>query len=112
MNVIWAFAVDFLVCELGQWAANQYEAFNDELSSCAWYSLPIDMQRLYWIFLLDTQQPLHVQSYGSIVCSRETFKKVRCIFNRQTEDVPSCSISPIANYISIKTNACLARISL
>lgn len=74
--MFWAFAFDSLICELGQRVTNRYEAYGDELCKCDWYSLPVKLQRLYLIFLLDTQQPKRIQSYGGIVCSRKTFKKV------------------------------------
>lgn len=73
---IWMFALNFLICELGQWIANQYAAFSDELCKCKWYFLPIEMKRIYLIFLLDTQHPERIKSYGGIVCSRETLKWV------------------------------------
>lgn len=74
--VFWAFALSFLACEIGQWVTNQYNVLGDELTAINWYSLPIELQRTYLVFLLDTQQPIHIESYGGIVSSRETFKKV------------------------------------
>lgn len=72
----WAFTLNFLACEVGQRVTSQYEIFGDELRKCNWHVLPIEMQRIYLTFLLDTQQPIFIQSYGGIVCSRETYKKV------------------------------------
>lgn len=74
--VFWTFALSFLVCELGQWIANGFALFNDELCSCNWYLLPSETQRLYLMFLLDAQQAIQIHCYGGIVCSRDTFKKV------------------------------------
>lgn len=73
---LYTFVFNSVVCELGQWMTNQYEVFEDELTTCDWYALPIEMQQLYLIFLLDAQQPIHIQCYGGIACSRETFKVV------------------------------------
>lgn len=74
--VFWAVVLNFLVCELGQWITSQYDMFGDELCACNWYALPMVMQRMYLMFLLNTQQPMYIQCYGGITCSREIFKKV------------------------------------
>lgn len=72
-----AIVINFLICEHGQWVTNQYAQLHDELDACDWYLLPIELRRLYFIFLLNTEQPVHLQCYVDIRCSRNTFKKVR-----------------------------------
>lgn len=71
-----AFLLSIIICEPAQWVTNNFEQCGDVLEECDWYLLPIELQRLYLIFLLDAQQPVHIQCYGGVVCSRETFKKV------------------------------------
>lgn len=66
----------FILWANGQWLTSRYEAFSVELCKCNWYSLSIEMQRLYFMFLLNTERRIHIHSYGGIVCSRETCKKV------------------------------------
>lgn len=61
MIAVWVVAFNFVVCELGQWLANRYAVFGDELFACNWYALPIEIRRIYSIFSLDSQQPVHVQ---------------------------------------------------
>lgn len=79
--IFWAFEFDFVVSELGQWVTNQFIEFSDEVCACSWYALPLKMQQMYLIFLMDTEQPMHIHSYGDIACSRETFKQVLFLFD-------------------------------
>lgn len=64
------------ICEAGERVTTQFEAFAKELEQCNWYGFSIRMQRLYVFFLLDTQQPVNIQSYAGIQCTRDTFKNV------------------------------------
>lgn len=77
--LLWAFAFNLLMCEPGQRVTNQYARIGDELSTCDWHLFPIQLQRLYLIFFMNTQQPVHIQCFSGITSSRETLKKV--IFN-------------------------------
>ena len=67
----------FVMCESGEQVTDKFEQFGEEFERCDWYKLPIEIQRMYLIFLSDTQQPKTIQSYGGVVCSRETCKRVR-----------------------------------
>lgn len=72
----WTTIYILILCEPGTKMINQFEMFGAELSRCDWYSLSVEMQRIYLIFLSDTQNPMKVSSYGNITCERETFKTV------------------------------------
>lgn len=61
---------------------NQFIILNDELNRCDWYLLSIELQRMFVVFLLDTQNPIKMLSYANISCERETFKKVDIIQNK------------------------------
>lgn len=73
---IWMVTFLSMICEPGTRVTNQFEVFEDELGQCDWYLLSIGMQRMYAIFLLDTQYPIELLSYVNITCARETLKKV------------------------------------
>lgn len=66
----------FIACEPGERVTEAFEQFDDELIQCNWYTLPIGIQRLYSIFLVNTQQSINIQCYGEILCTRETSKNV------------------------------------
>ena len=75
--VILTIVFGFVVCESGERVTNQFDMIDDELGRCDWHKLPIKMQKMYLIFRSDTQQSKNITSYGNIVCTRETFKRVR-----------------------------------
>ena len=74
--IFWVFAFNFAICEPGERVTDQFEQFGEEVERCEWNKLPIEMQRMYLIFLSDTQQPVNIRSYGGILCTRDTFKTV------------------------------------
>lgn len=76
MLAFWIFGVLFLMCELGERVTNQFIMFGEENQQSDWHMLPIKMQRMYLVFLLDTQQPKNTCCYGRISCTRDTFKQV------------------------------------
>lgn len=76
MIVLWIFGLNLLICEIGERVTAQFEQFGMEFARCDWSKLPLGMQRMYLIFLLNTQQRNHIQSYGNIMYTRETFKQV------------------------------------
>lgn len=95
----WIFVLTLAFCDPGQRVTNQFEEFGEELSRCDWYSIPIEIQRIYLIFLSDTQQPKIIQSYGGIACTRDTCKKV--IFNEHENknDIVPTSLNSINSSI-------------
>lgn len=73
----WVFGLSFVICEFGEHVTNQFDMFGQVLEQGDWYTLSIEMQRMYYlIFLSDTQQLKEVSCYGNILCARITFKKV------------------------------------
>lgn len=74
--VIVVFGLVFLACEICERVSTQFEMFGEELARCNWHKLSMEMQRVYVIFLKDTQQPANIDSYGGIQCTRITFKTV------------------------------------
>lgn len=74
--MLWAFVMIFIFCGQSEEMINEFETFNHKLGECNWYSLPLDIQRMYLIFISNTQQPKIIQGYGNILFTRDTFKKV------------------------------------
>lgn len=60
----------------GERVTSQFEMFGEELKRCDWYLISNEMQQMYLIFMVDTQQPKNIHCYGGIQCIRETFKQV------------------------------------
>ena len=72
--LFWAFVIIFLACECGQNVTMEFEMFNDALYQCKWYFLPIELQRMLVTVLVGAQHPTHMQGYGNIECTRDSFK--------------------------------------
>lgn len=56
---------------------SRFEEINDAFYNLNWEIFPDNAKRLMPIILHITQQPVHLESFGNVPCSRETFKKVR-----------------------------------
>lgn len=78
--VIWGFASIFFIGDQGEEVTHHFDVFDEELCRCDWLSYPIDMKRLFVIFLTGTQQLAVIRGYANTVCSRVTFKKVYIFF--------------------------------
>lgn len=76
MIILWIFGFNLVACEPGERVSHRFHQFGMEFERCEWNKLPIEEQRMYLIFLSDTQQPKNIQAYGGVLCSRETFKRV------------------------------------
>lgn len=73
----WSFILLFLFCEGGEQLTVEYNRFDDALcQSCRWYLFPIVMQKMLLVFMPNTQYPMLIQSYGNLVCARNSFKTV------------------------------------
>lgn len=68
-----------MLCEPGHYCTEKFENFEYELGQCDWYALPIELQRMYLIFLSNTQNEVEITSYGGIPCKRDKAKKVLAI---------------------------------
>lgn len=66
----------FILCEPGHYCTIKFETLQDELGWCDWYALPIKLQKIYLIFLSNTQNNVKITGFGGITCERDTLKKV------------------------------------
>lgn len=75
--VFLSFSIIFAFCELGSQVTNQFNALDEKLCQSIWYLLPIEVQRMILIFMLDAQHAMFLRGYGNIECTRNAFKNVR-----------------------------------
>lgn len=80
MIIVWTFGIISFHCEFGEFVMNQFGKFNDQLCQCNWYLLPIEIQRILVIAMLNTQQPVIIRGIANAMCTREVFKKVQFSF--------------------------------
>lgn len=67
--------------KIGQRFSNAYEEIDDVIDQMDWNYLQLEMQQMMPIIIVNTQQPAFIKCFGSMVCSRETFKKVCYQYN-------------------------------
>lgn len=77
LSAISSFGIIFGICEFGQQLTIRFISFDEAISQSAWYSFPIEMQRIFLITIANTQQVAFFKSYGNIQCTRESFEMVR-----------------------------------
>lgn len=104
IELIWAFGLVFISCELAGRISSACETFNDEVNQFQWYLFPTKIQRMLPMVIANTQRTIGNYSnninkfneikiitydhhfiirttgfkcFGSAMCERETFKKVR-----------------------------------
>lgn len=75
--IFWVFTLVFFPCELGKRMSNDFKMFDKKLGRCNVLMLSFEMQRMYLVFLSNTQQPKTTHCYGGIVCSRDSYKRVQ-----------------------------------
>lgn len=74
---LWSVSIVFAACELVQRMSNGISETGDMIGQTKWYLIRIDLQRLIPTIVNNAQQPAEVKCIGSVVCSRDQFKKVQ-----------------------------------
>lgn len=75
-EVFYAFLWVFISCELGERFCNSIDEICDVIERLNWYSFSIEVQRMLPFIIIIAQQPVALEVFGSVLCQRETFKKV------------------------------------
>lgn len=81
--LLWGFFAVFFFCECGTILTNRFATFDYELWQCNWHLFPFKMQRILPLVMSNTQHPATLYSYGNFECTRDTFKRVICLFFKQ-----------------------------
>lgn len=76
VNLECAFGGAFVVCELSERLSNSFAGVGQMVNQFDWYDFTDDMQRMLLIVFMHVQEPVVLGCFGSITCSRETFKRV------------------------------------
>lgn len=73
----------FVVCELSQDLCDKYGGVDDSFGQFCWYRFPDEIKRMLPMVILFIQEPISIGCFGSIECSRETFKNVSLIESKK-----------------------------
>lgn len=66
----------FLTCELGERIASLFNELDNEIVQLEWYLFPMEVQKLLPMVMINTQESIVIQCFGSVACTRWQFKKV------------------------------------
>lgn len=69
----------FIASELGQRMNDAFEEIGTDLDELDWYLFPIEIKRMLPRIIANAQQPVTLECFGSIACTREIFRKVSAI---------------------------------
>lgn len=75
----WSFAIIFILCEFGGSLTCQYDEWIDIIYQSDWNTYPSDIQRMLSTVILAAQEPIVLQAFGNLSCTRESSKKVNCL---------------------------------
>lgn len=78
-EVFYSFCVVFVTCELGERLMSEYEDIEYVICQFDWYLLPADVQKTLPTIIINAQQAVNIQCFGSTNTSRESFQKVRIV---------------------------------
>lgn len=73
----------FFTCEIGQRFSSGFDNINDVIDQFDWYSFPVEIKKMLPIIIQMAQQQVAIECFGSIMCLRDTFKKVSAIYNKR-----------------------------
>lgn len=75
----------FIVCDIGERASGAFSEISDIIYQFHWYLLPAEIQQMLPSIIYFAQQPVDFVCFGSITCSRESFKKVSTIIEKSSD---------------------------
>lgn len=73
----YAFGMVLHACELGERSSDAFDEIVEKIYQLEWYSFVKEMRQMLPLIINVAQQPVEIECFGTISCSRETFKKVR-----------------------------------
>lgn len=74
--MFWAFCQFFLFCNFGQYVTNEFSEIDNLIYFCDWYTFPKEIQRILPTVIATAQQPVILEGFANLTCTREAFKKV------------------------------------
>lgn len=76
----------FLVCEIGQKIGEAFDKIDFTLNKIDYYLLPIEIKRMLPIIIAIAQQPVELECFGSIICTRDVFKNVSFFYKESANN--------------------------
>lgn len=76
LQVTGAFFFLIVVCEFGARITYAHDEIYSVILQLSWYNFPVELQSILPFVISIAQKGVVVYGYGSVACSRETFKRV------------------------------------
>lgn len=73
---IFGLALVMFACEIGQRMSDAFEEIDITMERFDWYLFPIEVKRMLPVIMENAQEPVTLECFGSIGCTRDVFKKV------------------------------------
>lgn len=77
VELFWSFGLVSMACELAGRVGNEFGDIDAKIGQFKWYLFPHKIQQLLPIIIINAQQEVGFECFGSMLCNRETFKRVR-----------------------------------
>lgn len=74
--VFWSFVQIFVFCNLGESVSALFSQIDNLFYCCDWYTFPTDIQRILPTVMMAAQQPVDIQGFANLKCTRDAFKRV------------------------------------
>lgn len=76
VELFWSFGLVFIDCELASRISNEFDNIDYLIGQFDWYLFPYEVRKMLPLFMMNAQQEVGFICFGSLMCNRETFKKV------------------------------------
>lgn len=80
-EVFYSFCVVFIACELGERLMSEFEDIDYVICQFDWYLLPAEVQKIIPTIIINAQQAVCIECFGSTNTNREAFQKVCLMWN-------------------------------
>lgn len=74
--IFWAFIQILIFCELGKRVTDRFAHISDVIYFSEWYTFPKEIQQMLPTVLVAAQEPVVLQGFANLKCTRDSFKKV------------------------------------
>lgn len=92
----------FIACDLGQRTSDAFAGIDITIGQFDWYLFPIKIKRILPMIIANAQQPVLLECFGGITCTREVFRKVG--IKPSNREVPSKLLSLLRVLVDIYFN--------
>lgn len=76
MEVACAFGWLLISCELGERFTAKFDEISYIIDQFKFYTFPIELKHMLPTIIIISQQPITLDVFGSVLCLRDSFKKV------------------------------------